>query len=235
MTATPTPSKACTKCNTVKPLSDFPARRGIPGGDYACRECVRERGRAYREANRERGARRSAEYYRANREAKARYDRERRERDKARLTEQKRAYYKANFDAIAARKAEYRLENLDAARARDRAYYEANREEWLERGRAWREANPERRREINRRNQQARRARKLAVSIGPVDPEALWTGVCGICGDPMDRTVQHPDPASSTLDHIVPLAKGGPHEQSNLQWAHRVCNIRKGARLPDTA
>ena len=33
--------------------------------------------------------------------------------------------------------------------------------------------------------------------------------------------------------HIIPLALGGTHEAANLQWAHLICNIRKGARMPD--
>jgi 5-methylcytosine-specific restriction endonuclease McrA len=30
-----------------------------------------------------------------------------------------------------------------------------------------------------------------------------------------------------TLDHVVPLAKGGTHEPANTQIAHAVCNSRK--------
>lgn len=37
---------------------------------------------------------------------------------------------------------------------------------------------------------------------------------------------------SKSLDHIVPLAKGGTHEQSNLQWTHLVENLQKGASVP---
>jgi 5-methylcytosine-specific restriction endonuclease McrA len=39
------------------------------------------------------------------------------------------------------------------------------------------------------------------------------------------------DPA--TLDHVIPLAKGGQHEVSNLAAAHWLCNLRKHARLED--
>jgi 5-methylcytosine-specific restriction endonuclease McrA len=33
-----------------------------------------------------------------------------------------------------------------------------------------------------------------------------------------------------TIDHIVPIAKGGKHVRENLQLAHKLCNQRKGAR-----
>ena len=63
--------------------------------------------------------------------------------------------------------------------------------------------------------------------------DSLWTGACGICSRPMDRDLRHPDPFSKSIDHIIPLALGGTHEAANLQWAHLICNIRKGARMPD--
>jgi len=40
-----------------------------------------------------------------------------------------------------------------------------------------------------------------------------------------------PDPGSKSIDHILPLSKGGSHSQENVQWAHLVCNTRKGNRL----
>ena len=56
--------------------------------------------------------------------------------------------------------------------------------------------------------------------------------VCGICGQPVDMNLKYPDPLSPTIDHIIPLAKGGhPSDLSNLQLAHRWCNRQKGARL----
>jgi 5-methylcytosine-specific restriction endonuclease McrA len=39
---------------------------------------------------------------------------------------------------------------------------------------------------------------------------------------------------SPTIDHILPLARGGTHEPSNVQAAHFGCNAAKGARVPAT-
>jgi 5-methylcytosine-specific restriction endonuclease McrA len=36
-----------------------------------------------------------------------------------------------------------------------------------------------------------------------------------------------PDPMSPSLDHILPLSKGGTHEPRNVQLAHLGCNVRK--------
>ena len=52
--------------------------------------------------------------------------------------------------------------------------------------------------------------------------------VCGICGMPVDKTLKSPHPMSATVDHIIPVAKGGhPSDINNLQLAHRSCNRAK--------
>ena len=53
---------------------------------------------------------------------------------------------------------------------------------------------------------------------------------CGICAEPVSPDLAYPDPMSASLDHIVPLSKGGTHAAENVQCAHLVCNLRKGAR-----
>ena len=46
--------------------------------------------------------------------------------------------------------------------------------------------------------------------------------VCGICGKPVDMSIRYPHPLSPTIDHIIPIAKGGhPSALENLQLAHR--------------
>lgn len=34
-----------------------------------------------------------------------------------------------------------------------------------------------------------------------------------------------------TIEHEVPLSRGGRHDMNNIQIAHRYCNVGKGARL----
>lgn len=70
------------------------------------------------------------------------------------------------------------------------------------------------------------RARKARVAWDIVDLRTVyahWGGKCGICGDPVSLE-------TFTIDHIVPLARGGPHLFSNLQPAHFACNSKKGNR-----
>jgi len=51
---------------------------------------------------------------------------------------------------------------------------------------------------------------------------------CQLCGQPVDRSVAWPHPLFPSLDHIVPLSKGGRHEIGNVQLAHLRCNLSKG-------
>ena len=56
--------------------------------------------------------------------------------------------------------------------------------------------------------------------------------ICAICGKPVDKTIKPPHPLSASIDHIIPIAKGGhPADLSNLQLAHRACNRQKGTKL----
>lgn len=56
--------------------------------------------------------------------------------------------------------------------------------------------------------------------------------VCGICGKPVDFSLKYPHPMSATVDHIIPVSKGGhPTDIDNLQLAHRCCNRAKSDRL----
>lgn len=52
--------------------------------------------------------------------------------------------------------------------------------------------------------------------------------VCGICGKPIDESKKCPDDDSPSVDHIVPLARGGAHVYANVQAAHFKCNWNKG-------
>jgi len=56
---------------------------------------------------------------------------------------------------------------------------------------------------------------------------------CGLCGEPIDKGIAWPDPMSASLDHVVPISRGGKHSRANAQAAHLTCNVHKGASLPE--
>lgn len=107
-------------------------------------------------------------------------------------------------------------------------------EEHRERARKWSMRNPE----IYQAQQKAAEerekkkgypsaAKRRAIEFGVYDEDvnkrtlwSLYNGECGICGGEVKYM-------SMTIDHIIPLSKGGRHNYGNCQPAHATCNRRK--------
>ncbi|MEO1303442.1 MAG: HNH endonuclease [Pseudomonadota bacterium] len=68
----------------------------------------------------------------------------------------------------------------------------------------------------------------------------MWkaqAGRCALCGEPMLQNRFEAAHARiwakrrATIDHIVPISKGGADQLENLQLAHANCNKIKGNRV----
>lgn len=56
--------------------------------------------------------------------------------------------------------------------------------------------------------------------------------ICALCGKPVDKKLKYPHPMCATVDHIIPVSKGGhPSAIDNLQLAHFSCNRQKWDRV----
>ena len=53
---------------------------------------------------------------------------------------------------------------------------------------------------------------------------------CQICGEKVNPDIKYPHPKCATVDHIIPIKKGGNHTYDNVQLAHLTCNNRKSDR-----
>ena len=49
--------------------------------------------------------------------------------------------------------------------------------------------------------------------------------VCAICGNPIETM------KDCTIDHIIPISKGGLTTIDNCQLAHKNCNVKKGDKI----
>jgi hypothetical protein len=80
--------------------------------------------------------------------------------------------------------------------------------------------------------------RRSAEASGDVfSPDDVFerdSWMCGLCGETIDRSLKHPHKMSATIDHIIPLSRGGRHTLSNVQAAHKSCNSRKRDRIART-
>lgn len=80
------------------------------------------------------------------------------------------------------------------------------------------------------RTANARRRRKLKAARGLISKSKRRNVYerdgyrCVRCGATDDLS----------LDHIVPVSRGGKNDYENLQTMCRPCNVRKGNRLPGT-
>lgn len=108
-----------------------------------------------------------------------------------------------------------------------RNYPDRAKESW----RRWQEANPQRVRELGRERTRRHRARLNGTLPQRLKPEhlkemlAAQRSRCGYCRCRISLDRCH-------VDHIVPVARGGPHELSNLQLLCGTCNRVKGAQDP---
>lgn len=82
-----------------------------------------------------------------------------------------------------------------------------------------------------------RQERLKAAKVEKISPCKVfsrdnWT--CWICSQPIDRTQRHPEPLAATIDHVIPISKGGDHTYSNVRCAHSRCNSVKNSKIIGT-
>jgi 5-methylcytosine-specific restriction endonuclease McrA len=83
------------------------------------------------------------------------------------------------------------------------------------------------RRPSKRASDARRKLAKLSTQVQQVDLRIVaerdgWR--CHICGGQVTRK-------NWSLDHVIPVSRGGPHTYANVALAHRSCNSSKGNRI----
>lgn len=194
-------SKTCSRCQQVLPLSAFGKNRSRKDGLHVyCRPCQNERSRLWVEANQKR-----------RQEIVAKSNESRRELNR-----------------------QWRLDNREALRAKKRQEYVQKKDEYLRRARESYRRNPEayKRRAVEhqrlhvdekRRRTLDYRARLLRARrsiVSTRDIAKITRASCTYCGS-SERI---------TVDHVIPLSRGGLHSIGNLTPACLSCNASKGAQ-----
>lgn len=101
--------------------------------------------------------------------------------------------------------------------------------EFKARARAWFKTSKGR---VCRRRADAIR-RGLTIIDGDITIDKLFdrdAGICALCNTPVVWNVKHHDPRSPSVDHIMPVIKGGVHSWDNVQLVHFGCNMSKRDR-----
>lgn len=63
--------------------------------------------------------------------------------------------------------------------------------------------------------------------ISPDQVVREYGDVCHICQEPIDMNLPRTNRLGLTVDHVIPLSKGGTDTMDNLRPAHWICNNRK--------
>lgn len=95
----------------------------------------------------------------------------------------------------------------------------------------WRQRYPARAALADARRRMRMEQAATGETFAPLDVHTRDDWVCQLCQRAIDPEVVWPDPMSASVDHIVPLSKGGTHSMINVQSAHLRCNSSKGDRL----
>lgn len=206
----------------------------------------------YTARNREKILEKARKRYAENKEKEHEKARRARERDPEKYRERRRRYAAENPDKvrISAQKSRQkhqekirekarkrRAENKEWEHEKYRRAFERNPERHRERWRKYRRENPDKHRASLKRwaeknpgarlmHVNLRRARKL----NQTPPDANRQIIAAFY-HARARVVKCTG-LDFHVDHIFPLAKGGPHHQANLQLLPAKINISKGAKIP---
>lgn len=236
--------RECTKCLATKAMSEFRAIAKATGWTRRCMACLNAASRDWQSRNSERAAR-NLEEWRKNNPSKVSEQNQRRVARYSADPEKGRPASK-NFrerfpDKVIQSRAKWYAENREASISSTRAWRAANPDRVVRTRCEWRLANLEHTKDMikkwrlenptgGRRHAAARRARvakvggKLSTGLA-AKLLKLQRGRCACgCGKMLGRDYH--------LDHRIPLARGGPNTDNNMQLLRKLCNLRKSSKDP---
>lgn len=134
-------------------------------------------------------------------------------------------YYKANEDDRRSAVQTYRDANPDVVRATDMRRYENHKDKRIA---------------LATEHASVRRARLLSRACDPgitiAGLRARDGDTCCYCHTPMDYASNphgRRNPAKATIEHVLPISRGGTHTWDNVKLACWQCNLQKNAKTID--
>lgn len=198
-------SKRCIKCAQIKLLDEFGNSKSYASGKKnSCKECCKVQ---YREW----AAKNSVHLLESNRRC--------RQNNREQVRAFKNAWNQAHPEKARARTRAWVAANPEKKRANNIAWEKANREKMRAKERKWAANNPQKVAEKNLRRQ-GRVLAKGIFRINKKEVEKLLSMPCFYCGEAKNQT----------LDHVIPVSRGGAHSIGNLVTACKSCNSSKRDR-----
>jgi len=191
--------KTCSKCQEIKPLSEFHKNKTKKDGLNSFCKSCQK---AYDKA-----------YNLAN---------------SVHLKIIRKAYYKANSEKMKAAAKANQLANSEKIKIRRKAFYKKHAEKCKKRAREYRKAHLEQ----SKLHDRKRKAFRCGVKHKPYATNYVFERdgwICQLCGRKINKRLKYPNPRSGSIDHIVPLSRGGNDSPVNVQATHLRCNLGKNA------
>lgn len=141
------------------------------------------------------------------------------------------AYYQENKEKIKAQVEQYKKitgykhklseEQKAKSRARAKAWYQANKQVMIDRAKEWKKSNPDKVNAGSRSYASRRRGAEGKYSVADyLKIKNRQGGLCAYCQDNK----------ANSIDHIVPLSRGGSNYIGNILPVCGYCNSSKGAK-----
>lgn len=248
--------KQCRTCEVWKGERSYSVNKKnkLDGLNTECRECSSIRSKRnkakikdklaayakdYHATHREKRANQKLEWQKKNPDKKSAQDKRYRARHKEKVDAKVREYAKAHAEEIREYQKKYQIENKEAikrvcaewrkrnpeiVRRNSAKTRSKNRLKCNARSRDWARKHPKKILSYVH----TRRARKRSAPGTYTDAE--FQALCTDCGNICLRCGQL---APLTVDHVIPLSKGGSNDISNLQPLCKSCNSSKGTKSTD--
>jgi 5-methylcytosine-specific restriction endonuclease McrA len=137
-----------------------------------------------------------------------------------------RAWRERNLNHALEAERRRRLKTRDKRRERDRVWRQRNPETYKSSIAVAKAANPDLYRMLQRKSSAVRRSRRRGSPVEPVSLKRIFDrdGMrCHLCTDFIDLS-------EASVDHLIPVVRGGAFAEWNLMVAHLVCNRRRGTK-----
>lgn len=210
-------------CNTTKKIEEYSRHKRMKDGRSSrCKECSKILHKQYREENKIAIAIKNKIWREKNKEElslkKKEYYLKNADEKKKKVKE----YQQKNREKIKERKRKYRLDNIEIFSKKDKEYYKKN----IDKIKEYRKTEKAKNIQINARHKRRSVIKDGCASTNDIGRLKRSVSVCIYCERKFSKHI------IKTIDHIIPLSKGGQHELSNLQVICNSCNCKKRNIMP---
>lgn len=214
-------TKICSRCGQEKPNTAFYNDRSIyDGKSRICKMCQDIKNKQYKIRHAEKVAAYQQAYREQHCQDNIEYQRQYQQDHKVQLSEKHKEYYRTHKDKWQerSRRPDVKLHKA----ARNKEAYARNQEEYLERNRRWRQTAAGQTACAN-----AHAKRRANIGDDTVSVEE-WRQVMATSDWKCVYCQVSLTPENRSIDHVIPLSRGGKHCIVNLVACCRTCNSKKG-------